>query len=96
MARFTGSGKLTLAGADARIYDFRFENTGGVELTADRQQIENCYVRTNLVAADNAKLIRIRGNVIWPTSGGDGLTLMGRNHDSVIVGNVITDGVGAG
>lgn len=95
MARFTGTGKLTLAGADARLYDFRFDNTGGVELTADRQQIENCYVTTNLVAADNAKQLRIRGNVIWPISG-DGVTLMGRNHDSVIVGNVITDGVGAG
>lgn len=48
MAKFEGSGKLTLTGTYGRIYDFWFANTGGVETTGSSARIERCTMQVDV------------------------------------------------
>lgn len=95
MAQFTGSGKLTLNGPDSRFYDFECSNEGGFEMNGNRQRLENCYMKTPIAVTDNSREVLIRGNTI-NMAGAPCVEFQGRNHDAVVVGNYITDGVGGG
>lgn len=82
MARFTGTGQLTLEGNDSRIYDCLMGNAGGFVMNGSRQRLENCDVAVPLTVAADRGNVKIIGNRIT-----DRIILMGGNDGLVIADN---------